>query len=269
MSQGDVARKLSWSLSKVQRIEGGEVAVSVTDLKALLELYDVTDQHQIDRLTADARIARRQRWVVPPEHRVHLSSALRQLMQFETEAAVIRAYQPVLIPGVLQTPEVAEIVLSWGNRMSDEDRRVRYDVRMARRRQIVDNEHGPEFRVILDESVINRPIGNADIMAAQLESLVTVAERPRVRIRVVPLKRSAEVGLADAFQILNLSGDEDDGVVYREWYDGDGIQLDPDDVRYYRRLFDDMWEISLPEQATIRAVTAEAMRLRSSLDRAS
>jgi len=258
---------LSWSLSKMQRIEGGEVAVSVTDLWALLNLYDVTDAQQIDRLTADARVARRQRWVVPPEHRIHLSPALRQLMQFEIEAAVIRAYQPVLVPGVLQTPAVAETVLSWGNRMSDEDRRVRYDVRMARRRQIVENERSPEFRVILDESVIGRPIGSADIMAAQLESLVADAERTRVRIRVVPMKRSAEVGLADAFQILNLSADEDDGVVYREWYDGDGIQTDPDDVRYYRRLFDDMWEISLPEEATIRAVTAEAMRLRSSLDR--
>lgn len=50
LTQGHVAEDLDWSLSKVNRIENGQVSVSRTDLLAMLELYGVDDQDQIDDL---------------------------------------------------------------------------------------------------------------------------------------------------------------------------------------------------------------------------
>jgi transcriptional regulator with XRE-family HTH domain len=81
--QGDVAQRLNWSQSKVQRIESGAVGVSVTDLRALLGVYGIRDEALIEQLVKDAAISRRQRWSVPAEHREHLTSGLRQLLQFE------------------------------------------------------------------------------------------------------------------------------------------------------------------------------------------
>src|SRR6266511_4790410 len=78
MSQGAVASRLGWSLSKMQRIEGGEVGVSVTDLRALLDVYGVVEPERIERLAEDARISRRQRWVTAPEYREHLTPGLRE-----------------------------------------------------------------------------------------------------------------------------------------------------------------------------------------------
>jgi transcriptional regulator with XRE-family HTH domain len=267
MSQGDVAKKLGWSLSKMQRIEGGEVGVSITDLRALLDLYGITDETEVGRLTADARVSRRQRWLITPDYREHLSPALRQLMQFEAEATLIRAYQPVLIPGVFQTPEVAETVLNWDSlSISDEDRRVLYDVRMQRRKQTVENAEGAAYQLVLDESVIKRHIGGASVMAAQLEALAEVAQLPHISIRLVPFEKSALAGLADAFQILNLSDDDDDAVLYRESYETDRIVHDPAQVIYFRRVFDQIVGVALSEAATVRRINAEAMNLRALLD---
>jgi transcriptional regulator with XRE-family HTH domain len=264
ISQGDVAKELGWSLSKMQRIEGGEVGVSLTDLRALLQLYGITDEAEIERLRADARISRRQRWLISPEHRKHLSPALRQLIQFEAEATAIKAYQPVLIPGVFQTPAVAKTVLNWNNRaISDENRRVLFDVRMQRRMRTVEDREGPAYQLVLDESVIKRHIGGASVMAEQLEALLYVAELPHISVRLVPFEKSAEAGLADAFEIVTLSDDEDDAVLYRESYESDRIVHDPTEVLYFRKIFDQIVGVALSEEATHRRIAAEAMNLRT------
>src|SRR5690349_15515657 len=54
LKQTDVAKRLRWSLSKVQRVETGEVAVSETDIRALLALYGVTDADTVETMAADA-----------------------------------------------------------------------------------------------------------------------------------------------------------------------------------------------------------------------
>jgi transcriptional regulator with XRE-family HTH domain len=267
LSQGDVAKKLGWSLSKVQRIEAAEVAVSLTDLRALLEVYGIVDPEVVARLSNDAQVSRRQRWVTPADYREHLTPALRSLLQFESEAVAIRAYQPVLIPGVLQTPAVAEIILSWStNRITDDQRRVRLDVRMLRRKQTVEDDAGPEYLLILDESVIKRHIGGAKVMAEQLETLAEFAQRPNVRVRVVPLEKGALVGLVEPFQVLSLSDEEDDTVVYREFYNGDQILHDTVDSSEFREIFDQLWAAALGEDATVGRIAAEAAVLRSSTD---
>src|SRR5690349_20739095 len=267
MSQGDVARELGWSLSKMQRIEGGEVGVSLTDLRALLEVYGIADDAEVQRLTADARISRRQRWLIAPEYRKFLPGPLRQLIQFEAEATAIRAYQPVLIPGVFQTPAVAETVLGWENlAISDHIRRVLFDVRMQRRARTIDNRNAAPYELVLDESVIKRHIGGPGVMAEQLESLIEVAELPHVSVRLVPFERSAQSGLAGAFELVSLSDDEDDAVLYLESYDHDRIVHDPAEVLYHRKLFDQIAGAALSEIATGRRIRAEASSLRARLD---
>ena len=40
LHQSDVAQRLDWSISKLIRIENGSVGISVTDLLALMSLYE-------------------------------------------------------------------------------------------------------------------------------------------------------------------------------------------------------------------------------------
>ena len=62
LTQRQAAERLEWSLSKLIRIEAGTVGVSVTDLRAMLQLYDVTDETLMKNLTEAARGSKGQSW---------------------------------------------------------------------------------------------------------------------------------------------------------------------------------------------------------------
>jgi transcriptional regulator with XRE-family HTH domain len=266
--QGDVADRLRWSLSKVQRIENGDVGISITDLHALLGVYGVHDETIVRQLTKDAAISRRQRWSVPAEYREHLTPGLRQLMQFEAEATAIRAYQPFFIPGVVQTPAMAEHLLGWFDKtLSDEDRKVRFDVRMMRAKRIIDHEDAPTYLLMLDEGVLGREVGGRAIMVDQLEAVTEIARRPNVHIRIVKLADGAWVGMLGAFTVLDLSDDPEDAVLYREDYATDAIEHDPKRVTFYRARFEDMWRRCYGEADSLRLISAEVAVLRASMIR--
>ncbi|MEU4692774.1 helix-turn-helix transcriptional regulator [Actinoplanes sp. NPDC023714] len=272
LNQTEVSNLLGWSLSKVQRIEAGDVGVSVTDLRALLQLYRVADEAEIGRLTEDARVSRRQRWYEAAEYRKHLTKSMRQLLQFESEATEIRVYQPSVVPGLLQTPAVAEAVLDWWAHepspgLSAEERRVRYDVRMLRRRQILDRTSGPDYYFILDESVLLRKVGGAKVMAEQLEAIEEISQLPGVRIRMMPLDKGGEGGILGPFQIVSLSDPGyDDAILYQEFYGRDRVVSERGELDFHSRYFERLWSLCADEQLTRIAMLAEAYRLRRTLD---
>src|SRR6187549_2416591 len=75
LTQSQVAEAMEWSLSKVIRIENGEVSISPNDLRPLLSYLGIQDRATVGALLADARIARlrqRQAWYQAPEFREHL-----------------------------------------------------------------------------------------------------------------------------------------------------------------------------------------------------
>src|SRR5688572_13701384 len=89
-TQGQVAYALDWSLSKVQRIESGDVAVSTTDLLALLSYLGIDDAQEKSQLQEIAKRSRRKGWWDEPEIREHLNSSTLQYLAFENEATMIR-----------------------------------------------------------------------------------------------------------------------------------------------------------------------------------
>src|SRR5690606_34184664 len=92
LTQRQLAKALDWSMAKVNRIEAGEVSISVTDLQALLRLLKVTDPETIAELTEHARAARRRGWWDEAKFREHLTPANIQSVQFETVATDIRSF---------------------------------------------------------------------------------------------------------------------------------------------------------------------------------
>jgi transcriptional regulator with XRE-family HTH domain len=272
LTQSDVAKRLGWSLSKIQRIEIGDVAVSETDLRALLDLYGVTGTELVAGLVKDARLARRERWATDPDHRKYLTTGLRHMLQFEVVATQIRSYQPLLLPGVLQTRATAEFIIAEaGRHLTADERRVRLETRMRRRKDVIERPDGPQFYLVIDESVILRNVGGVRITAEQLEDLAEVAAHPKIFIRVSPLDQSmgAIIGTLGNFMLMRLSeeDDQDDTVLYRERFNADDIDHDPEKIRPYRDAFEHLWELSLPEESSLQLIQAAAAGLRARLAR--
>jgi transcriptional regulator with XRE-family HTH domain len=268
LTQGQVAESLEWSLSKVNRIENGDVTVSSTDLRALLGLLGVRDPDTVERMTQDARVSRQRGWWDQPQYREHMTAATLQLLQFESEATAIRSFQPTVIPGLLQTRAYAETILNYWVQLPAETRAARLEMRMQRRAHVIERPDPPKYLVVLDESALLRSFGGAKTMAEQLDDLVSFVNHPSVVVRVVPL--TGDDGLTtmiDAFTVFDL-GDEENAVLYRETGITDEITHTSDTVRHYRRNFEQVWDVALSEEASARRIKARVAALLSSLDQA-
>lgn len=269
LTQGEVATALDWSLSKVQRIESGEVSVSTTDLRALLAYFEITDAETVSQLMDDARTSRRQRWFTEPKYREFLTPGTRQLLQFESEATAIRSFALTMMPGILQTEEFAGNALARtaaNFNLSSETVKVRLEVRL-KRRQVFKRKYPPNYLLVLDESVLWREIGGTRVTAQQLKELLRAMSEPSIRIRVIPFDQAAAVALLGPFTLFSLDEDDEDAVLYREVYDSDEVVQDRAVTAHHRRIFDDLWGRSLDEAASARLIEARAATMLAALDR--
>jgi transcriptional regulator with XRE-family HTH domain len=271
LTQRQVAESLDWSLSKVNRIEAGEVTVTGTDLQALLRLFNITDPGRVEDLTTAGRAARRRGWWDQPHYREHLTPGMIQSVQFETEATAIRSFQPTLIPGVLQTRDYAAAIMNaWHDVSSEaefatEDLTTRLDVRMLRREQLFSRPEPPAYFLALDESVLLREVGGPQVMSAQLYDLLEMARSGRVSVRVVPLSLAAiyAIGL-----FMIYASDDEDVALYRESSFDDELVYAPATIRQHRQVFERVWEQALNIDATMHLIEARAATLRSAAARA-
>jgi hypothetical protein len=235
---------MDWSLSKVIRIEAGTVGISTNDLKALLRHYHVVDPDRTDELVALARAARERAWW--NGYRDVAPTGLLQLIGYETAASITRTFEPLLVPGLLQTEEYARAVLrQWeeGAPAGRIDSIV--EIRM-RRQELLDRADPPLLFFILDEAVVRRLIGGKSVMRRQIRRLVEGAARPNITIEIVPFTAGAHPGLKGPFVVLEFPDPADDDVLYLESARGDLISRDvPEEVPAYREAFEVLRDKSL------------------------
>lgn len=131
----------------------------------------------------------------------HYPEWFKDWVAAERAASVIRWYEPLLVPGLVQTEDYARAVLSWGplSARVDVDVQARMD-----RQEILNRQNPPELWVLLAESAVRRRVGTAEIMRAQLNHLVELARRPNVTVQVVPDDADAYGGLSGAFAIATV-----------------------------------------------------------------
>ncbi|MFI7635607.1 Scr1 family TA system antitoxin-like transcriptional regulator [Nonomuraea sp. NPDC049400] len=126
----------------------------------------------------------------------------------EAAAHAIRTSEPLVIPGLLQTERYAEQVL-LGEPGTTRDQ-VQKAVKVRLKRQAVfDQPKPPMYSTLIDESVLFRPIGGAEVMREQLAHLLTVMEHPCITVRIVPLSAGMTTGLLGAFEIAQVDGSPD------------------------------------------------------------
>lgn len=248
-----VADALDWSHSKVVRIEMGDVRVSVTDVKALLNHYGVDAPETIDEYARMARISRRQPYT---EFRDVLSKELIRFFQLQERANTVREFELTVVPGVLQTEEYARAILrpfeAGDDALTARHKRM-VQARMERQQALLDSPAPPHLSILLDESVILRPIGtapgDAEIMRNQLEFLKDLSRRDFIDIQVIPFAAGAHAGLGGPFVVLEFDGDEDEDVLYLEGA-GDLVSRgDNEEIQRYLGYFYDLTKVATPAAA--------------------
>ncbi|WP_328464532.1 helix-turn-helix transcriptional regulator [Actinoplanes sp. NBC_00393] len=256
LTQMQVAEEMEWSLSKVIRIENGDVSISPNDLKPLLNFLGIKDRATVASLLADTRIARtrqRQAWYQAPEFREYLTDASRKLIEYENEAAEIRSYSIYYIPGPLQTTGYSNALMAlFEDELGEDQREARLRARTLRRDAMRARlDEGVPFLLMVDESVLRRTIGGPAVFAEQLRDLVERAEAGTIRIRMVPFSLEASVTNNASFDLLVLGEGE---VLYRETGLSDEMIEDHDITAKHRARYDRVWKEVADEADTIEFI---------------
>jgi transcriptional regulator with XRE-family HTH domain len=211
-TQRDVAAAMDWSQSKLIRIESGAVNISTNDLRALLGHYGV-DSARIDALVEVARAAREvPRWniykdVASPEYITFLG--------YESSAAVIRNFEPLLVPGLLQTEEYARTVLSIIFSRDPQKVDPLVDLRVQRQELLV-RESAPMLHFIIDEAVVRRVAGGRDVMRRQLRQLQELSEHENITLRIVQFEQGLYRRQRLPYWLFEFPDPEDGDVLYVE-----------------------------------------------------
>jgi transcriptional regulator with XRE-family HTH domain len=243
-----VAEKLELSPSTVSRMETAQAGVRRPDLRALLDLYQVTGL-QRDELSRLVDESRKEPWW--QEYRDVRSAAVADL---EAQADSFAHFSALLVPGLLQTEAYSREVLSAIRRDATPDLR-RLSLRMHRQAMLAAQKL-PPYQVVLDEAVLRRVFGGRQIMHAQLGHLVDAAALPNVTLQVLPFTAGAHPGLDGDFTIYMYDSISDPDVVYLETAVGEAYVEDPGQTKLYRWIFDQLRELALDPEESIRVLKA-------------
>ncbi|MFE3198518.1 helix-turn-helix domain-containing protein [Embleya sp. NPDC059237] len=232
----DVARQMGFSRPKLSRIESGEVRVSQNDLKALLHLFGVHDPAQVEEYLTASREARRAGWwqayqdTLPREYADYIA--------LEAAAEEIRSFQPILIPGLVQTEAYTRAVIHANPAITPPaDIESLIKIRQERK-SILDREHPPRLWLIIGESAIRQTVGGVEVMLEQLAHLENLGDLQHLTIQVLPHSAGAHAGLNGPFVAFSYASPREPDIVCLENLTGTLYMDRPGELQGYNAAFD-------------------------------
>ncbi|MEU7893535.1 DUF5753 domain-containing protein [Nonomuraea sp. NPDC049152] len=254
-----VAQVLDGSSSKVSRMEKAQVAAHREDVARLADFYQVRPAVREALLALAAEAEGKGWWEA---HGDSLSESYATFIGLESGAETMLTWQNVIFPGLLQTAEYAQALISFGDAWSPQpqthiDRLVKV---RARRGRILETPDPLKLVALLEESVILRRFGSAEVMRNQLRHVLQVAELPNVSVRVVPLDRSSAY---HSFVLLKFPQREGldrlhDDLIYIENATDAILEENEQKTFAYERVFDQVSASALSEEDSLKLIGEHA-----------
>jgi transcriptional regulator with XRE-family HTH domain len=226
------ARLGNWSQAKVSRIENGVVSSTVEDIEAMLDALDVRGVKR-EQLLALAEEASESTVSWRVLHKGGMARWQYELDQLLRRATSVRHFQPMIVPGLMQTAEYARQALELANWTGQKDIDAAVVARLARQ-QILFEPTCPQYHYLLGEIGLRwRPSDSVALHRAQLDRIVTVAGLPAVTVQVLRADSpTAALGL-HGFRIYDFIDEMEPTVVFVETISGEITISEPDNVVTY------------------------------------
>lgn len=259
MSETQAADAVHCSESKLKRIESGRQGVKYGDLTLMLRTYRPTDEVRQAILDLYAQSTQRGWWAPYGQVPVDFS----RFLSLESSAISIRTFQPLLVPGLLQTEAYARASDSANTPgISPEEVERQVQLRMERQQHVL-ADPPEQLWIILDEAVLHRPVGGPRVMAEQLEHLARVArthEPGGINLHIVPFSHGPYPGQLGAFQIFRYEEDQHSPVVHVGGQEGAVYMNDEANVSRCTIAYDQMTAAALSGPKSAELIEAVARR---------
>jgi transcriptional regulator with XRE-family HTH domain len=230
LSARKLAQLAAWHFTKVSRLENGVRTPTRDDILTWCRICGGEDQapdliamaRSVDAMYAEWR--RKMRAGLK-----HFQDGYRALYE---ETAHFRAYETTVLPGLLTTAAYSGAILRfWANLMqtqSDIDAAVA--TRMERQHLLYSGKHSFEF--ILEEQALRTLVGDAEVMAGQLDRLLAMMSLPKVTIGIIPAGGARQSFALGSFWIF------DDSRVQVETVSALLDVTQPAEISVYEQVFD-------------------------------
>ncbi|WP_433891512.1 helix-turn-helix domain-containing protein [Streptomyces sp. CA-111067] len=173
----------------------------------------------------------------------------RAFMEQSAKATRIAAYAAHTVAGLLQVEDYARAVLSAGRTLKTRGQlRERLAVRIDRQDRLYRDDR-PELVVILDEAVLRRPIGGAEVMTKQLQRLLDTRDDPHTTVQVLPFSVGAHPAMGGSLTLLTLPDGTESA--YTEGADFGRLIEEPAEVKSYLLAYDQLRGHALPPDTSL------------------
>lgn len=173
----------------------------------------------------------------------------RWVEEIEPRAVILQSWDPLLIPGILQTSDYARAIFQTTSTPEQVDERVQA---RTSRIAIFDSPSPPTFIALIDEGVLHRPIGGPNVLAAQLRYLLEMAHHPRITIQLVPTAAGCVPGMMSAFALARLRDGSE--VVSADSVLSGQVTADHDAVARIKQRYDSIRADAQPKSVTHQTI---------------
>jgi transcriptional regulator with XRE-family HTH domain len=243
MTVGTAARRYGRSKSWLSTLENGLHPVEPQELADLLDFYGVTDATLRESLLHLAAHSLGGSWQHVRQGRI--SAAALDLASLEEDAALIRTFQPSIMPGLLQLPAYTRSLFETvGSPRAVRNTSALVDFRLARQR-VLARPHPPRYQPIIGEAALHNQVGDLRLMQAQLRKLAEAARLDDVELHVLPATAGAYLCLAGPFHLLSLRPPGRLTVSVVEQFAASLFVEDEDEVAAHEEIFELLLSASL------------------------
>jgi len=246
----EVADKLLCSATKISRLETGTRRPSLRDVRDLCGVYSV-DGETTDEFMELARGARQQAWWTPYE-----DLKLDPYLGLEEVATAITSFTTFYLPALLQTEDYTrEVIKKIAPEMDPDICRQRVEARM-RRQEVLKRDNRPRYRVLLDESVLYRSVGEPPLMVAQIDRILQVEREGKATIQIIPFDYGVPAAEDSNFVLLEFDDNPRiSPTVFVEGLTRNQYLENSDDVVRYKEAIDYLRYAALNARDSVEHIT--------------
>lgn len=208
VSQADAGKSVGVSSGMIGHYETGRHFAAPEQIARLLKLYNAP-YYDIERLSTLAGKADQSSWlarwndVIPDWARTYVG--------LEGLASHLVSYTPMVLPALLQTKDYSAGVTSPSARVRPDQQERVVGLRMERQERLLSEDQPLQFTALIEESILDRPIGRRDwkaVMNDQFRHLIELSKLDNVEIRVLPTILGHHDGLEGRFDVLHFLDDQ-------------------------------------------------------------